>query len=179
MTHSGAKAKFEISSRWCKRGHDTFALGRYDSGECKECKRLAGLKRRQSIEPKAYKRYCKRGHDTWALGRDANLYCTSCRKNQNRERERMGKKRSEPDALWVIGLKELREKRGITLHALAWECRSLEPSAIHAIEEGHIEATYSERVEIFQAFNVIAGRDAEEREARRQASSRLVAAGLV
>ena len=81
--------------QFCRRGHDTFLVGRDASYECKECRRLRDQRRdpdrRRALRRKGGRpgppkqRFCNRGHDTFLMGRDANSNCKECRRPRPKE----------------------------------------------------------------------------------------------
>lgn len=134
-------------------------------------------------EGKPRKRYCPRNHDTWDVGRIGNgsSRCRKCQLEDNKRkaaRDLKERRKARTETQPLPELRALRLKRGVAIHTLAWECHSLSDSDLYAIEEGHRWTNHAEKVELFQAFNVIAQRELEEREAAREQITRRQRAGV-
>jgi len=67
--------------QFCPKGHDTFVVGRWYSGRCKECSKYVPVEIDHRIKP-----FCPKGHDKDVVGRVEGGGCAECRKGIDKNR---------------------------------------------------------------------------------------------
>ena len=66
-----------VGKQFCLRGHDTWMVGRYADGTCRECVRTRGTRGTP-------KQFCIHGHDTSVVGRYTSGRCRECHRESTR-----------------------------------------------------------------------------------------------
>lgn len=130
-----------------------------------------------TVEPKPWKRFCPQSHDTWVCGRSGQSHtCRNCQRQRSRLAE-AEKRNAVPTPEYVPNLHLLRKQRGFTVEEVAFET-TLTVDEYRALEDCNVKATYSERVNIYQAITVLTNRQEERVQREAEKRRRLVKAGL-